>query len=276
MSQSSMSTVSGRRSNATMSDRDDQERVRHIFSSQERYVLINLAEQILELLGQSSISRDPLHDIVGISGNELPPDDPVLKRLLPSAYTELQDAAEFRRYTEDALRDRKRAHAHRIREMLLDAEGRFESRTSGEDKSSEDGIDVGMVFVHGEQELQLSALDMEITGEDLWAWLGALNDIRLALAVRLDIGGPTMGDLPNDAHRSHASSGESNSSTINSSDESSSQEAIHRKYELMTESDPMKAVYAVYSWLGWLQEDFLKQMDSAGDETSGPGNPQTP
>jgi hypothetical protein len=29
----------------------------------------------------------------------------------------------------------------------------------------------------------------------------------------------------------------------------------------MTESDPMKAVYAVYSWLGWLQEDFLKQME---------------
>jgi len=23
----------------------------------------------------------------------------------------------------------------------------------------------------------------------------------------------------------------------------------------------MKAVYAVYSWLGWLQEDFLKQME---------------
>ena len=246
-----------------MSDREEIERVRHIFSSQERYVLINLAEQILELLGQSSISRDPLHDIVGISGNELPPDDPVLKRLLPSAYTELQDAAEFRRYTEDALRDRKRAHAGRIREMLIDADGLFESPTSRGSAESGEGFDTGMVFVHGESEIQLSALDMEIAGEDLWAWLGALNDMRLALAVRLDIGGPTMGDLPNDSHRATASPrGEGETSEDQSSnDANSSQEAIQRKYELMTESDPMKAVYAVYSWLGWLQEDFLKQME---------------
>jgi hypothetical protein len=251
-----------------MSDREDQERVRHIFSSQERYVLINLAEQILELLGQSSISRDPLHDIVGISGNELPPDDPVLKRLLPSAYTELQDAAEFRRYTEDALRDRKRAHAGRIREMLIDADGLFESQSSRGSAESGEGIDTGMVFVHGESEIQLSALDMEIAGEDLWAWLGALNDMRLALAVRLDIGGPTMGDLPNNAHRATmtpAGDGVTNEGLTNEGESpnaaNSSQEAIQRKYELMTESDPMKAVYAVYSWLGWLQEDFLKQME---------------
>lgn len=222
------------------------ERVRHIFSSQERYVLINLAEQILELLGQSSISHDPLHDIVGISGNELPPDDPVLKRLLPSAYRELQDAAEFRRYTEDALRDRKRSHAHRMREMLLDIDGNYANGPSTS------GIDEGMIFVHGEHEIELGAINLEIVGEDVWAWLGALNDVRLALAVRLDIGGPTMGDLPNDSHRFDAPGG---------GEASDLQESLRRKYELMTESDPMKAVYAVYNWLGWLQEDFLKQLD---------------
>jgi len=32
----------------------------------------------------------------------------------------------------------------------------------------------------------------------------------------------------------------------------------HEKYELMVESDPMKAVYAVYAWIGWLQESLLK------------------
>lgn len=236
-------------------DSGNTDRVRHIFSSQERYVLINLAEQILELLGQSSISHDPLHDIVGISGNELPPDDPVLKRLLPSAYRELQDAAEFRRYTEDALRDRKRAHAYRMREMLLDVDGSHATRTrgtSGEDAGIDAGIDEGMVFVHGENEAELSAINLEIIGEDVWAWLGALNDVRLALAVRLDIGGPTMGDLPNDSHRADAPQG---------SEATHAQDSLHRKYELMTESDPMKAVYAVYSWLGWLQEDFLKQLD---------------
>jgi hypothetical protein len=26
----------------------------------------------------------------------------------------------------------------------------------------------------------------------------------------------------------------------------------------MVESDPMKAVYAVYAWIGWLQESLLK------------------
>jgi hypothetical protein len=213
------------------------EQVRHTFSTQERFVLVNLAEQILELLGQSSVSHDPLHDLVGISGNELPPDDPVLKRLLPSAYQELQDAAEFRRYTEDSLRDKKRAHAYRVREMLLDG-------------------DTPEVLIHGENEVESSALKLIIEGEDIWAWLGALNDIRLALAVRLDIGGPTMGDLPNDQHRADQKTPKESSSSS-----SSSNEDFHRRYELMAESDPMKAVYAVYSWLGWLQENFLRQID---------------
>ncbi|NCW94129.1 MAG: DUF2017 family protein, partial [Actinobacteria bacterium] len=36
--------------------------------------------------------------------------------------------------------------------------------------------------------------------------------------------------------------------------------------ELMTDSDPMKAVYAVYSWLGWLQQTLLELLMSSGDE----------
>lgn len=223
---------------------NDVDRIRHTFSSQERFVLVNLAEQILELLGQSSVSRDPLQDLIGISGNELPPDDPVMKRLLPSAYQELQDAAEFRRYTEDALRDKKRAHAYRLREMLLDG-------------------DEPEVFIQGENEVEASAVTLTIEGEDAWAWLGALNDIRLALAVRLDIGGPTMGDLPNDQHRSdqYRSDQKDSSDASDASLGRSSNEEVHRRYELMTESNPMKAVYAVYSWLGWLQENFLRQID---------------
>ena len=231
---------------------DHVDRIRHTFSSQERFVLVNLAEQILELLGQSSVSRDPLHDLVGISGNELPPDDPVLKRLLPSAYQELQDAAEFRRYTEDALRDRKRAHAYRVREMLLDG-------------------DAPEILIQGEKEVEASAVTLSIEGDDIWAWLGALNDIRLALAVRLDIGGPVMGDLPNDQHRvserNRAESSTSSASSTSSTSLGNSSEDIHRRYELMTESDPMKAVYAVYSWLGWLQENFLRQIDPEMTDT---------
>jgi hypothetical protein len=249
-----------------------EERVRHRFSSQERYVLINLAEQILELLGQSSISHDPLHDLVGISGNELPPDDPVLKRLLPSAYQELQDAAEFRRYTEDALREKKRAHARVIREMLLDDSGEL-GLLYNSPKGDEEKEDNAHIFVHGESEVSLSALTLEISGDDLWAWLGGLNDIRLALAVRLDIGGPTMGDLPNDGHRNRSRTGSGSGSGEsgigqNEGAEESSEGNPHIKYQLMKESDPMKAVYAVYSWLGWLQENFLRQMDPDEDDES--------
>ncbi|NDB08027.1 MAG: DUF2017 domain-containing protein, partial [Actinobacteria bacterium] len=209
--------------------------IRHTFSSQERYILINLAEQILELLGSPPEARDPLHDVVGISGSELPPDDPVLKRLLPSAYKEIQDAAEFRRYTEDALREKKRAHAYLIREALIDDEG------------------LGEEIVQGDKDLESTSIRISIKSEDAWSWLGGLNDIRLALAVRLEIGGTTMGDLPSDSHRvdkANAAGG------VNEA-----QKKVHLKFELMTDSDPMKAVYAVYNWLGWLQEEFLKQMD---------------
>ena len=213
--------------------------IRHTFSSQERYILINLAEQILELLGSPPEARDPLHDVVGISGSELPPEDPVLKRLLPSAYKEIQDAAEFRRYTEDALREKKRAHAYLIRETLIDDEG------------------LGEEIVQGDKDIESTSIRISIKSEDAWSWLGGLNDIRLALAVRLEIGGTTMGDLPTDTHR--------NDSVTGADKASEAQRAIHQKFELMTDSDPMKAVYAVYNWLGWLQEEFIKQMDPEPD-----------
>lgn len=220
-----------------MSEQDPQ--IRHTFSSQERYILINLAEQILELLGSPPEARDPLHDVVGISGSELPPEDPVLKRLLPSAYKEIQDAAEFRRYTEDALREKKRAHAYLIRETLIDDEG------------------LGDEIVQGDKDIESTSIRISIKSEDAWSWLGGLNDIRLALAVRLEIGGTTMGDLPSDTHR--------NDSVTGADKASEAQRAIHQKFELMTDSDPMKAVYAVYNWLGWLQEEFIKQMDPEAD-----------
>lgn len=224
--------------------------IRHTFSSQERYILINLAEQILELLGSPPEARDPLHDVVGISGSELPPEDPVLKRLLPSAYKEIQDAAEFRRYTEDALREKKRAHAYLIRETLIDDEG------------------LGEEIVQGDKDIESTSIRISIKSEDAWSWLGGLNDIRLALAVRLEIGGTTMGDLPSDTHR--------NDSVTGADKASEAQRAIHQKFELMTDSDPMKAVYAVYNWLGWLQEEFLKQIDADLDGDSTPRDQENP
>lgn len=188
-----------------------------IFSSQEAHVLINLSEQILELLGETDHVDDEMKEfmnIVGISTNDAPPQDPVLLRLLPNAYQDENAAGEFRRYTEHGLREKKRAHANTIREALIAASEVSLVTLAEEQWPSEQPPDV-------------STLDIEVPLTEIMDWLGGLNDIRLALAVRLGIEKPPA-------------------------------EEQHKKYELMKESDPMKAVYAVYSWLGWLQESLIK------------------
>ena len=160
------------------------------FSESEREVLINLVEQILELLGERTDNHvdDPLAAMVGITTHDSPPEDEVLLRLLPNAYADQVDAAEFRRYTESTLRAKKYAHSMSMRITLM---------------SSVDGI-------------------IEVDHDGANDWLGAMNDIRLALGVRLKV--------------------EQNS---------------HEELELLAPDDPMRGVYAVYSWLGWLQESLI-------------------
>jgi hypothetical protein len=160
------------------------------FSESEREVLINLVEQIIELLGERTDNHvdDPLAAMVGITSHDSPPDDEVLLRLLPNAYADQVDAAEFRRYTESTLRAKKYGHSLSMRITL---------------KSSVDGI-------------------VEVDHDGANDWLGAMNDIRLALGVRLKV--------------------EQNS---------------HEELELLAPDDPMRGVYAVYSWLGWLQESLI-------------------
>lgn len=160
------------------------------FSESEREVLINLVEQIIELLGERADNHvdDPLAAMVGITTHDSPPEDEVLLRLLPNAYADQVDAAEFRRYTESTLRGKKYAHSMSMRITL---------------KSSVDGI-------------------IEVDHDGANDWLGAMNDIRLALGVRLKV--------------------EQNS---------------HEELELLAPDDPMRGVYAVYSWLGWLQESLI-------------------
>jgi hypothetical protein len=190
------------------------------FTSQEAHVLINLTEQLLELLadgdGQSH-EVDPLLHLVGISNADVPPEDPVLKRLLPNAYDNDREASEFRRYTEHGLREKKKAHAHMIYEALL--------------PQDEDW--------NGDIPLEKGSIQLVIPSDQTLAWLGGLNDLRLALAVRLGFG----------AEKAPQTSDNSNDSQL------------HKKYELMLESDPMKAVYAVYSWIGWLQQSLLDALE---------------
>ena len=190
--------------------RSGDDKVFAVFTSQEAHVLINLTEQLVELLSEGdgqSHQVDPLLHLVGISNADSPPEDPVLRRLLPNAYKEEKAAGEFRRYTEHGLREKKKAHALTIYEALLPQD---------EEWTGDTPLEKGFITVTFP-----SAQSLE--------WLGGLNDLRLALAVRLGIG----------------------------TDIAERSDSIHKKYELMVDSDPMKAVYSVYSWIGWLQQSLL-------------------
>jgi hypothetical protein len=101
---------------------------------------------------------DPLVAFTGLdvdAGPAVPPDDPVLRRLLPDAYRDDPEAAaDFRRFTQSSLRDGKRADATVVRQGLAS------------------------VAVTGERVLAHDQAD---------AWLRFLTDARLLLAVRLGI-----------------------------------------------------------------------------------------
>jgi hypothetical protein len=195
-------------------ERNDSGEIKITISTQEAQVLINLLEQLLELLGEPTIAEpDPLFNLLGITGNELPPEDPVLRRLLPNAYEDENEASEFRRYTEQSLREKKRASAHLIYEALIPSEEEWSA----------------------DQPLDKATIEVKLKLEEVGSWLSSLNDLRLALAVRLGIG------------------------EEDSSDKKS--EGAKEKFEVMVESDPMKAVYAVYSWLGWLQQSLLEAIE---------------
>ena len=160
------------------------------FTEAEREVLVNLTEQIIELLAErvDHHNDDPLAAMVGITAHDTPPDDEVLLRLLPNAYADQVDASEFRRYTESTLRQKKQAHAMAMRMHI---------------KTAVDGV-------------------VELDHDSANAWLGAMNDVRLALGVRLKV-----------------------------------EENTQQELELLAPDDPMRGVYAVYSWLGWLQESLI-------------------
>ena len=168
------------------------------FAESEREVLLNLCQQIIELLAErvDDGHDDPLAAMVGITSHDSPPEDEVLRRLLPNAYADEVDASEFRRYTESTLRSKKQGHAMAMRIAL---------------KSSEAG---------------------EVEHKGANDWLGALNDIRLALGVRLKVENDNYDHL-----------------------------------ELLPPDDPMRGVYAVYGWLGWLQETLISAlMDDVADD----------
>ena len=140
------------------------------FEPGEAHMLANLSGQVVELLrdrnGVSESEPDPLFAQVGMTGPLMPPDDPVLRRLLPDAYRDdPDDAAEFRRYTEQSLSAAKVSNAELMIGSLVDG---------------------GLSFEESDLE-STKQIEVELDAETVQAWLRSLTDIRLSLAVRLGI-----------------------------------------------------------------------------------------
>jgi hypothetical protein len=138
------------------------------FSGLEADLLRSLASQLVELLRDEvpagSAAEDPLEQLLDFSGPTAEPDDPVLARLLPTAYPDDEEAAaEFRRFTEGTLRDSKAVAATGVVETLEEA---------------------GLPAELGDQRL---TVDVELDAAQAVSWLRAFTDIRLALATRLGI-----------------------------------------------------------------------------------------
>jgi len=168
----------------------------------EAHILINLVEQLLELLGVDDIPHhydesDPfaqlMHQLKPAPDEVATPEDPVLLRLLPNAYADPESAADFRRFTEPAMRSKKNATLRKAREALA-------------------------VIVDSNSPGVIEELDSA-------TWLAVINDLRIALSVRLEIS-----------------------------------ESSFEKFEALPEEDPQKPLYAVYFWLGWLQSNLLDLM----------------
>ncbi|MFJ4617809.1 DUF2017 domain-containing protein [Streptomyces sp. NPDC088812] len=172
-------------------------------------IIRSLAVQLLELIGPGpaeDASGDPLAELFAEGPSE-PPADPVLRRLFPDAYTDPEAApgpreaeerrsrsAEFRRYTENDLRAGKRENALAVVRSL----------------------DALSAEAEGAAVLKLSP------GESR-QWLGALNDLRLAIGSRLEITDDEDTDL------------------------------LYR----LPDDDARKPMVMAYLWLGGLQETLV-------------------
>lgn len=161
---------------------------------EERSVLRSLIEQLIELVApeDSVDSTDPLAELIGpMDLDATLSDDPVLARLLPDAYPDDPEAAQdFRRFTERSLRELKVANAATVQSCL--------ERSGGK---------------------------ITLTSDEANAWLGALNDLRLTVGVRL---------------------------------------GITEDYEEVTDpADPRFTMYQVYGWLTYLQDTLLNTLMSA-------------
>ena len=137
------------------------------FSGFEADLLRSLASQLVELLRNEAAvphdHADPLEAMLSFDGPTAEPEDPVLARLFPTAYSDEEAAAEFRRFTEGTLRDGKAAGAATVIDELEEA---------------------GLPAELGEDKV---VIDVELDRPSAEVWLKTLTDLRLALATRLEV-----------------------------------------------------------------------------------------
>lgn len=128
----------------------------------ELSILRSLAVQLVELIGpgeEPDEGGDPL-DALFAEGPSEPPSDEALQRLFPDAYGDDDDelrgfSAEFRRFTENDLRDRKRTDA--------------------------------LAVVHTLDGLSEAGGVLRLNPDEAKQWLGTLNDLRLTIGTRLEV-----------------------------------------------------------------------------------------
>jgi hypothetical protein len=134
---------------------------------------------------------DALEAMLYPPGAAQAPEDPVLARLLPDAYSDDPEAAgEFRKYTEPALRSAKYEVARQMLDTLPEAGGRI-----------------------------------QLSHDEALSWLKALNDVRLALGVRLGV-----------------------------------TEEFEQEWAKLKPDDPQWTAYEVYAWLGAVQESLVQAL----------------
>jgi hypothetical protein len=199
-------------------------------------ILRSLTVQLLELIGpgeEPADGGDPL-DALFAEGPSEPPSDPALARLFPDAYGGGPEAekggaaasaegdgdgdeksrrgaeeearrasAEFRRFTENDLRARKREDGLAVVRTL--------DSVSPDPSAGKKGNGGAVLTLRPEESRQ---------------WLGALNDLRLAIGARLEVTDDDEGG------------------------------------ELYTlpDSDPRKPMVMAYLWLGGMQESLIETL----------------
>jgi hypothetical protein len=169
--------------------------VRAALAPAEASLLRSLVGQVITLIAPDGLLQRQPDDLLGwdIDLEQKPetPDDPVLARLLPDGYRDDPEASqEFRKFTESGLRSAKHQAAQELLDTLPEAGGKI-----------------------------------QLSHDQAQAWLKALNDVRLALGVRLGV-----------------------------------TEEFEEQWGRLPADDPQWAAYEVYAWLGAVQESLVQAL----------------